>query len=181
MALPVHGPGLSAQLFGTTNVIVSAIGIVAVGGAGALAQLLFGRSAPWLGASGGSIALAGGMALIVTAAATDSSATYLIGSILGGVGFGVAFLGGLSHARRRDPAGASCGSAFGLLRGGLPVRIRAGILAGLVVGRLGLQVDVRDLRQRRRRDRARSRLRGVAHAAGARTSSLRAAPATARS
>ena len=33
--------------------------------------------------------------MIVVAAATDSSALYLAGSILGGAGFGAAFLGGL--------------------------------------------------------------------------------------
>jgi ribosomal protein L31 len=33
------------------------------------------------------------MVLIVAAAATDSSAAYLAGSILGGAGFGVAYLG----------------------------------------------------------------------------------------
>jgi MFS family permease len=175
------GPSLSAQLFDTTNVIVSAIGIVAVGGAGALAQLLFGRSAPWLGASGGSIALAGGMALIVTAAATDSSATYLIGSILGGVGFGVAFLGGLRTLVAAIPPEhrAAVLSAFyvvAYLSGSVPA-----VLAGLVVGRLGLESTFE--------------IFGSVVAAIAlvlafeawrtrparRTSSLRAAPATARS
>jgi len=89
------GPGLSAQLFDTTNVIVSGIGIVALAGSAALASLVFGRTAPWIGASAGSVALAAGMVLIVVAAATDSSAAYLAGSILGGAGFGVAYLGGL--------------------------------------------------------------------------------------
>jgi MFS family permease len=133
------GPGLSAHLFDTTNVVVSAIGIVAVGGAGALAQLLLGRTAPWLGASAGSIALAGGMALIVTAAATDSSATYLSGSILGGIGFGIAFLGGLrTLVAAIPPEGrAAVLSAFyvvAYLSGSVPA-----VLAGLVVGHLGLE------------------------------------------
>ena len=35
------------------------------------------------------------MILIVVAAASASSATYLVASILGGAGFGAAFLGGL--------------------------------------------------------------------------------------
>src|SRR5439155_25603974 len=89
------GPGLSAHLFDTTNVVISAIGIVALGASAALAQLLLGRTAPWIGASAGSIALAAGMILIVAAAAADSSSTYLVGSIIGGIGFGIAFLGGL--------------------------------------------------------------------------------------
>src|SRR5207244_1336662 len=89
------GPQLAAQLFDSTNVIVSGIGIVALAGSAVIAQLLTGRTAPWIGASAGSMALAAGMILIVVAAATDSSATYLVGSVLGGIGFGIAFLGGL--------------------------------------------------------------------------------------
>jgi protein-S-isoprenylcysteine O-methyltransferase Ste14 len=41
------------------------------------------------------VALALGMGMIVVAAGTDSSALYLLGSIVGGAGFGAAFLGGL--------------------------------------------------------------------------------------
>ena len=62
------GPQLAAHLFNSTNAIVSGSGIVA---------------------------LAAGMVLIVFAAARGSSAAYLAGSILGGAGFGAAFLGGL--------------------------------------------------------------------------------------
>jgi MFS family permease len=89
------GPQLAAHLFNSSNVIVSGSGIVALAGAAVVAQLLTGRSAPWIGAGVGSIALAAGMVLIVLAAAHDSSAAYLAGSILGGAGFGAAFLGGL--------------------------------------------------------------------------------------
>lgn len=89
------GPQLAARLFNSSNVIVSGIGIVALAGAAVVAQLLTARSAPWIGAGVGSLALAAGMALIVFAAARDSSAAYLAGSILGGAGFGAAFLGGL--------------------------------------------------------------------------------------
>jgi MFS family permease len=89
------GPQLAAHLFNTTNVILSGIGIVALAAAAVIAQLLTGRTAPWIAASAGSIALAAGMTMIVVAAATDSSLAYLAGSILGGAGFGAAFLGGL--------------------------------------------------------------------------------------
>jgi MFS family permease len=89
------GPQLAAHLFNSSNVIVSGSGIVALAGAAVVAQLLTARSAPWIGASVGSIALAAGMVLIVFAAARDSSAVYLAGSILAGAGFGAAFLGGL--------------------------------------------------------------------------------------
>src|SRR5262249_20441150 len=73
----------------------SGSGIVALAGAAVVAQLLTARSAPWIGAGIGSIALAAGMVLIVVAAARDSSAAYLAGSILAGAGFGAAFLRGL--------------------------------------------------------------------------------------
>jgi predicted MFS family arabinose efflux permease len=89
------GPQLAAHLFNSSNVIVSGSGIVALAGAAVVAQLLTGRSAPWIGAGVGSIALAAGMVLIVFAAARDSSVAYLAGSILAGAGFGAAFLGGL--------------------------------------------------------------------------------------
>jgi MFS family permease len=89
------GPQLALHLFHSTDVIVSGIGIVALAGSATLAQLLTVRSAPWVAASTGSIALAAGMVMIVLAAATGSSATYLVGSIVGGAGFGAAFLGGL--------------------------------------------------------------------------------------
>jgi MFS family permease len=90
------GPQLAANLFGSANVILSGIGIVVLAGSAVIAQLLTGRTAPWIGTAAGSIALAAGMVLIVIAAATNSSASYLAGSILGGAGFGAAFLGGLS-------------------------------------------------------------------------------------
>src|SRR2546425_1469169 len=89
------GPQLAAHLFNSNNAIVSGSGIVALAGAAVVAQLLTGRSAPWIGAGAGSIALAAGMVLIVFAAARNSSAAYLAGSILGGAGFGAAFLRGL--------------------------------------------------------------------------------------
>jgi MFS family permease len=133
------GPQLSAHLFNTTNVIVSGIGIVALGGSAALAQLLLGRIAPWIGASAGSIALAVGMILLVVAASTDSSATYLIGSILGGFGFGIAFLGGLRALVAAIPNEhrAAIMSAFYIVAyASLSV---PAVLAGAVVTHLGLR------------------------------------------
>jgi MFS family permease len=133
------GPQLSAQLFNTDNVIVSGIGIVALAGSATLAQLLVGRTAPWIGASAGSIALAAGVILIVVAAATESSATYLAGSVLGGAGFGVAFLSGLRalvavipHEHRAAVMSAFFIVAYASLS--VPA-----VLAGVVVTHLGLQ------------------------------------------
>lgn len=133
------GPGLSAHLFNTHNVVVSAIGIVAIGGTGALAQLAFGRTAPWFGASAGSVVLAVGTLLIVLSAATESSDAYLLGAVLAGGGFGVAFLGGLRTLVAAIPPDnrAAVLSAFyvvAYLAGSVPA-----VIAGIVVTHLGLQ------------------------------------------
>src|SRR5438128_2513986 len=132
------GPQLAAHLFNSNNAIVSGSGIVALAGAAVVAQLLTARSAPWIGAGVGSIALAAGMVLIVFAAARDSSAAYLTGSILGGAGFGAAFLGGLRaltaaipHQHRAAVMSAFYVAAYTSLS--LPA-----VLAGIVVTHIAL-------------------------------------------
>src|SRR3989442_3263688 len=80
-----------------------------------------------------------GMSLIVAAAATDSSATYLVGSILGGSGFGIAFLGGLRALIAAIPHEhrAAVMSAFYIVAyASLSV---PAVVAGVVVTHLGLQ------------------------------------------
>ena len=132
------GPELSAQLFHTSNVIVSSLGAVALAGSAAIAALLLGRTAPWLGASAGSVALAAGMLMIVGAAASGSGAIYLIGAIVGGTGFGIAYLGGLRALVAVIPAEhrASVMSAFYIVAySSLSV---PAVIAGVVVTHVGL-------------------------------------------
>src|SRR4051794_28502704 len=132
------GPQLAAHLFGSTNAVVAGIGVVAMTASAALSQLLLGRTAPWLGATVGSIALAAGTLTIVAGAATGSGATYLLGSILGGIGFGVAFLGGLRALVAVIPNEHRAGvmSAFYIVAYA-SLSIPA-VLAGIVVTHLGL-------------------------------------------
>jgi len=132
------GPQLAAHLFNSSNVIVSGSGIVALAGAAVAAQLLTGRTAPWVGAGAGSIALAAGMLLIVFAAARDSSAAYLAGSILGGAGFGAAFLGGLRALTAAIPPQhrAAVMSAF-YVAAYASLSLPA-VLAGIVVAHIAL-------------------------------------------
>jgi len=134
------GPGLSAQLFRSSSVLVAGSGAVALALAGALSQMIFHRAAPWIGAAAGSAALAAGTMLIVAAAATGSGAAYLAGSVVGGAGFGVAFLGGLRqlvavipHQDRAAVMSAFYVVSYASLS--LPA-----VLAGLVVTHLGLHV-----------------------------------------
>jgi MFS family permease len=133
------GPQLAAQLFDTSNAIVSGIGVVALAAAAAVAQLLTGRSAPWIATSIGSLALAAGIILIVVAAAIDSSAAYLAGSTLAGAGFGSAYLGGLRALVAKIPRQhrAAVMSAFYVAAyGSLSV---PAILAGVIVSVISLQ------------------------------------------
>ena len=132
------GPQLGAQLFETRNVVVAGIGIVLLTGSAAVAQILFGRSPAWIGASAGSIALAGGTMAIVAAAAFESSVLYVAGSVVGGIGFGIAFLGGLRTLVAAIPANqrAAVLSAFYVVAYA-SLSIPA-VLAGIVVTRVSL-------------------------------------------
>jgi MFS family permease len=133
------GPQLALHLFHSTDVVVSGVGILALAGSATLAQLLTARTAPWIAASSGSIALAAGMVMIVLASAMDSSAIYLVGSIVGGAGFGAAFLGGLRALVVAIPPAyraAVMAAFFVAAYGSLSV---PAVLAGIVVTHVSLQ------------------------------------------
>jgi len=90
------GPQLTATLFHSTDHLVAALGAFVLSGTGAVAQLALGnRMAPWRGAAYGSVALGVGVLVIVASASTDSGALLLVGAVIGGAGFGLAFLGAL--------------------------------------------------------------------------------------
>jgi MFS family permease len=133
------GPQLSADLFHTSNHLVAGISVFALAGSGAVAQFVFGRSAPWAGAALGSVALAVGLLTIVLATADDSSALFLIGAIVGGAGFGVAFLGGLRALSAAIPNEhrASVMSAFYVVA--YSALSLPAVVAGVLVTPLGLQ------------------------------------------
>jgi MFS family permease len=133
------GPSLSAEVFGTTNHVVTGLSVVVLAGSGAIAQVVFGRSAPWLGTAAGSVALATGLLIIVASAVETSGALLMLGAVIGGAGFGVAFLGslrGLSvaipHEHRAQVMSAFYIVAYASLS--LPA-----VLAGIVVTPLGLE------------------------------------------
>ncbi|MGZ6623350.1 MAG: MFS transporter [Solirubrobacteraceae bacterium] len=133
------GPALGAHLFASTNAVVDDVGIVTLTGTAAVAQLVLGRTRPWVGASTGSLALAIGMVLIVVSAASNSTATFLAGAIVGGAGFGLAFLGGLRALVSAIPPDrrAAVMSAFYIVAYAA-LSIPA-VVAGLLVSDLGLE------------------------------------------
>jgi MFS family permease len=133
------GPQLSADLLHTTNHLLAGTSVFALAGSAAIAQLVFGRTAPWFGAAVGSVALSAGMLLIVLASTMDSSALFLVGAIVGGGGFGVAFLGALRALSAAIPPAhrAAVMSAFYLVAY-LSISLPA-IAAGFAVTPLGLR------------------------------------------
>ena len=110
------GPQLSAQLFHTTNHLVAGVGLFALSGSAAVAQLAFGRTSPRAGATSGSLALSTGIVVLVIATRADSSLAYLAGAVIGGAGFGVAFL-----------------SALRALSAAIPPEHRAGVMSAFYV------------------------------------------------
>jgi len=133
------GPQLAAELFGSTNHLVTGVSVFALAGTAAVAQLAFGRSAPWAGAAAGSIALALGMVAIVIATSAGSASLFLAGSVVGGAGFGVAFLGALRALSAVIPPehrGAVMSAFYVVAYAALSV---PAILAGMLVTPLGLQ------------------------------------------
>ena len=132
------GAQLPDELFSTTNAILGASAGALLGLGGALSQLLFHRTTPWLGASAGSVGLAAGMVLIVVATATSSDTAFILGALLAGFGFGLAFLGGLRQLVVTIPPEhrAAVMAAFYVVAYAslsLPA-----VIAGLVVTHLGL-------------------------------------------
>jgi MFS family permease len=134
------GPALGATLLHTDNHVVAALGVVTLAGAGAAAQLAFSHSAPWAGTALGSLALATGMVAMVIASSTGTIALYWTGALIGGAGFGIAFLGGLRALSAAIPPQhrAEVMSAFYVVAY-LAISLPA-VLAGVLVTPLGLEL-----------------------------------------
>jgi MFS family permease len=132
------GPKLSASVFGSENHLVTGMSLFLLAGVGALAQLVYGRRCAWRCTAAGSVALALGMALIVLAAAEGSAAALVVGSVVGGAGFGLVFLGSLRALTTKIPRGhrANVMSAFFLAAyAALSIPV---VLAGFAAAPLGL-------------------------------------------
>ncbi len=133
------GPQFSSSLFHSGDHLVAGVGVFVLAGSAAVAQLVFGRAVPWASAVGGSIALSVGMLMIVGAVVADSAALYLAGALVGGAGFGVAFLGALRALSAVIPAThrSQVMSAFYVVAYSA-ISLPA-VLAGILVTPLGLR------------------------------------------
>ena len=98
------GPQLAAIELGTSNHLAGGVAILALTGAGSVAQLVFQRAAPHRLTTVGAVVLAVGLASVVGSLSLDSGALFLAASTLTGVGWGAAFLGALRSLTAVIPA-----------------------------------------------------------------------------
>jgi MFS family permease len=134
------GPELSGRVFATNNHLLTGLILFLLAGVGAVSQLAYGRRAAWLGAAVGSAALAVGVALIVLATAVDSAAALIVGSVVGGAGFGLAFLGSLRALSAQIPATHRAGVMSAFFVVAYAALSIPAVLAGFAVGPVGLDL-----------------------------------------
>jgi MFS family permease len=130
------GPALAGHLLQTHGELAGGAAAAALMGSGALAQLVGRNLTNRTLTVAGSRHVALGMGLTATAVAVGSAPFFLGASALGGVGFGLAFMGALRHLSAAIPADrrAEVMSAFyvvGYLSLALPA-VAAGIIASAV-------------------------------------------------
>jgi len=105
------GPSLVAELLGSQNRLWGGLVIFLLSGIGAVAAVLCHSANPPAGMLVGSLVLLAGVAVTFAAIATTTAAAFLAGSVVAGVGFGVAYLG----AYRTAVAPAAPGERAGLI------------------------------------------------------------------
>jgi MFS family permease len=136
-------PQLAERILNTDNHLAGGATIFALGGAGALSQLVCHRLAPRVSMAAGSLVLAAGMGLTALSLSLDSAALFLAASVVGGAGFGVAFMGALRSISVATPADhrAAVMSAFYVVAY-LSLSLPA-VVAGLAEPSLGLEATFR--------------------------------------
>ena len=132
------GPSLAAQLSGSPNLVWGGVITFLLTGLGAVTSFAFRNSAPPAVMLGGCIALLGGAAVTVAAIVASTPVLLLLGTVLAGLGFGPANLGGyrVIMARAATSNRAALIAAISIvnyLAFGLPA-----LLAGIATAHFGL-------------------------------------------
>ena len=132
------GPSLAAQLSGSHNLLWGGVITFLLTGLGAVTSLAFRNSAPIAVMLGGCLGLVGGAVVRAAAIMTRTPALLLLGTVLAGLGFGPANLGGyrviMARAVASDRAGLIAAiSIVNYLAFGLPA-----LIAGVATSHFGL-------------------------------------------
>ena len=132
------GPSLAAQLSGSNNLLWGGVITFLLTGLGAVTSFAFRNSAPPAVMLGGCLGLLGGAVVTVAAIVASTPALLLLGTVLAGLGFGPANLGGyrVIMARATDSNRAGLIAAISIvnyLAFGLPA-----LIAGMATSHFGL-------------------------------------------
>jgi MFS family permease len=136
-------PSLTQAMLGSASHVVGGAVIFALGGAGAVGQIVFSRLDADRAIGGGMAALAAGMVVSVVAISLDSVVGFVIGSTLGGAGFGVAFMGAIRAVSTAAPVqqrGAVMSAFYVIAYLSLSV---PAVFAGFAAGAIGLEPTFR--------------------------------------
>lgn len=132
------GGSLAMDLLGVRNHLVAGIVILSVQGVGGLVQLAFTRAAASTATVLGCVALIVGMGTVVLSVVLTNAALFLAGDVVTGVGFGLAFMGGMrmvTQAAPEDSRGQVLATFFVIAYVAISV---PAIGAGIVSSYLGL-------------------------------------------
>ena len=132
------GPSLAAQLSGSDNLLWGGVIAFLLTGLGAVTSLAFRNSAPTVVMLGGCLGLLGGAMVTAAAIVASTPALLLLGTVLAGLGFGPANLGGYRVIMARAAASNRAGliaaiSIVNYLAFGLPA-----LIAGIATSHFGL-------------------------------------------
>jgi MFS family permease len=132
------GPSLAAQLSGSHNLLWGGVITFLLTGLGAVTSFAFRHSAPAAVMLGGCLGLLGGAVVTLAAIVASMPALLLLGTVLAGLGFGPANLGGYRVIMARAAANNRAGliaaiSIVNYLAFGIPA-----LIAGLATSHFGL-------------------------------------------
>src|SRR5258707_11716549 len=132
------GPWRAAELVGSPNRIGGGLAIFGLGGTGAGAGAMFGAARPPAAMLVGCLFLLAGIAFPLAVIATTTSAAFLVGTAVAGVGFGLAFLGAFRATIKMAPPGDRAGLIAAIyIVSYLAFSIPA-VIAGAATTRVGL-------------------------------------------
>lgn len=137
------GPQLASELLHSDSHLAGGLAVLALSGPSVLTQLRWHRLDAHRAASAGAVGLALGMLVLVIAVSVHSPVLFFGGTAIAGSGFGIAFLGAMRSLTAVIPVQhrAEVMSAFYVVAY-LALAVPA-ILAGLVVGSLGIDTTFR--------------------------------------
>jgi MFS family permease len=133
------GPSLTSSLLHARNHVTGGLVIVALAGTAALASVVGRGWRPERAMIGGSIVLVLGVGMTLVALQTESTALFLGGSALAGLGFGPAFSGGFRSLTARAPASRRAGLIAAIYVVSYLAFSLPAIAAGVAVTHVGLR------------------------------------------